>query len=234
MALESFNAYHSYLKAMEPLNDAERGRLFTACLQYSMTGEAPELRGNERFIFPSMAAQIDRDKEKYEEKCKKQSERAKKRWDASACHGMPMDANGCQRMPERANDAKDKDKDKDKDISPNGDNNPPLSPQGDAGGKRQPKFSARSYVEKYTQDLELRQLLLDWLEVRKKRRAPETERAIRLNLDKLPSMAQESGLSMQEYVAEAVRRGWQAFYPIKDFQPKRRADGRDFDWYTGQ
>ena len=26
MALESFNAYHSYLKAMEPLNDAERGR----------------------------------------------------------------------------------------------------------------------------------------------------------------------------------------------------------------
>lgn len=45
MALESFNAYHSYLKAMEPLNDAERGRLFTACLQYSMTGEAPELTG---------------------------------------------------------------------------------------------------------------------------------------------------------------------------------------------
>lgn len=30
MALESFNAYHSYLKAIEPLNDAERGRLFTA------------------------------------------------------------------------------------------------------------------------------------------------------------------------------------------------------------
>ena len=64
MALESFNAYHSYLKAIELLNDAERGRLFTACLQYSMTGEAPELKGNERFVFPSMAAQIDRDKEK--------------------------------------------------------------------------------------------------------------------------------------------------------------------------
>ena len=30
MALESFNAYHSYLKAIEPLNDAQRGRLFTA------------------------------------------------------------------------------------------------------------------------------------------------------------------------------------------------------------
>ena len=116
MALESFNAYHSYLKAMEPLNDAERGRLFTACLQYSMMGEAPELRGNERFVFPSMAAQIDRDKEKYQSKCKKRSANAKKRWDANACNIMQMDANACNIMQTYANDAKDKDKDKDKDM----------------------------------------------------------------------------------------------------------------------
>ena len=232
MALESFNAYHSYLKAMEPLNDAERGRLFTACLQYSMTGEAPELRGNERFIFPSMAAQIDRDKEKYEEKCKKQSERAKKRWDASACRGMPMDTNGCQRMPEHANDAKDKDKDKDKDISPNGDINPPLSPQRGKGAARPAKFSAKACIEQYTQDAELRQLLLDWLEVRKKARAPETERAISENLRILPQMAQESGLTLQDYMREVIRRGWRAFYQVHSDQ--RRNDGRNFDWLTGQ
>ena len=58
MALESFNAYHSYLKAIEPLNDAERGRLFTACLEYSMTGVAPELKGNERFVWPAIKADI--------------------------------------------------------------------------------------------------------------------------------------------------------------------------------
>ena len=58
MALESFNAYHSYLKSIELLNDAERGRLFTACLQYSMTGEVPDLRGNERFVFPMMKEQM--------------------------------------------------------------------------------------------------------------------------------------------------------------------------------
>ena len=54
MALNSFNAYHSYLKSIEPLNDAERGRLFTALLEYSSTGAEPELRGNERYIFPMM------------------------------------------------------------------------------------------------------------------------------------------------------------------------------------
>lgn len=64
MALDSFNVYHSYLKALEPLSDAECGRLLKACIQYSMTGEVPELRGNERFLFPMFKTQIDRDKPK--------------------------------------------------------------------------------------------------------------------------------------------------------------------------
>ena len=43
-----------YLEAIEPLGDAERGRLFTALLEYARTGEAPQLGGNERFLFPMM------------------------------------------------------------------------------------------------------------------------------------------------------------------------------------
>ena len=65
MAIEYFNAYHSYLKSIEPLNDAERGRLFTALLEYSSTGVTPDLRGNERLIFPTMKEQIDRDMQKH-------------------------------------------------------------------------------------------------------------------------------------------------------------------------
>ena len=69
MAREYFPAYHSYLDAMEALTDAERGRLFTACLIYSKTGEAPQLSGNERFVFPGMRSQIDRDNAEYMRKC---------------------------------------------------------------------------------------------------------------------------------------------------------------------
>ena len=61
MARDYICLYHSYLDAIQALGDAERGRLFTAMLEYSMTGEAPQLNGNERFIFPMMKAQIDRD-----------------------------------------------------------------------------------------------------------------------------------------------------------------------------
>ena len=49
-----FCAYHSYLEELEQLTDSEKGRLFVACLTYSMTGEVPQLRGNERFVFPVM------------------------------------------------------------------------------------------------------------------------------------------------------------------------------------
>lgn len=44
-----------YLDAIEPLGDAERGRLFTSLLVYARTGEAPQLGGNERFFIPDDA-----------------------------------------------------------------------------------------------------------------------------------------------------------------------------------
>lgn len=93
MAIEYFCCYHSYIEAMEPLNDAEKGRLFMACLTYSKLGEVPQLSGNERFVFPAIKAQIDRDNAKYEARCRQQSENARKRWDATVSDGMPSDAN---------------------------------------------------------------------------------------------------------------------------------------------
>ena len=65
------------LDALEPLNDAERGRLFTALLEYAKTGVTPELLGNERFLFPLLRAQIDRDATQIEELSKVRSEAGK-------------------------------------------------------------------------------------------------------------------------------------------------------------
>lgn len=117
MEKKYFIAYHSFLKSIEPLNDTERGRLFTALLVYSSTGEVPELRGNERFIFPMMREQIDRDAKKYAEKCQKNKENA-----------LRMHANAYERMRTHAND-KEKDKEKEKEN----DNTPYNPPEGDVG-----------------------------------------------------------------------------------------------------
>lgn len=104
MAIEYFCAYHSYLDSMEELNDTERGRLFTACLIYSKTGEAPQLRGNERFVFPTLKAQIDRDKATYDSRCKKNSDNIRKRWNTDVYDGEQP----C------TNDTKSKEKEKEK------------------------------------------------------------------------------------------------------------------------
>ena len=118
MALESFNAYHSYLDTMEALNDAECGRLFRALLEYSATGAAPELRGNERFVFPGMRSQIDRDIEKYNAKCARNRENGEK----GGGHLPPNAPERPRTPPQDKEKDKEKDKDKDKDISfpPNG------------------------------------------------------------------------------------------------------------------
>lgn len=81
MGREYFCCYHSYLDSIQPLDYEEIGRLFEALLIYSKTGEIIELEGNERFIFPTIKAQMDRDRQKYLDKCKKNQENIAKRYE---------------------------------------------------------------------------------------------------------------------------------------------------------
>lgn len=110
MAREYVCLYHSYLKSVEPLNDAERGRLFTACLTYSMTGAEPDLRGNERFVWPTIREQIDRDTKKYSDFCKKQQENIRKRWDTTVYDGTSG-------IPDDTKHTKEKEKEKENTLS---------------------------------------------------------------------------------------------------------------------
>lgn len=84
MEMKYFCAYHSYLDAMRRLGDAERGRLFTALLEYSKTGAAQDLRGNEGFVFDVLKCNIDLDKEKYAKRCQTNRENGRRNAAATA------------------------------------------------------------------------------------------------------------------------------------------------------
>lgn len=60
-------------------------------------------------------------------------------------------------------------------------------------------------------------LLREWLKVRKAKRAAMTNKAIELNLHKLNGLAAKSNLSVADYLTEIIRKGWAAFYEIKDY-----------------
>lgn len=73
-------------------------------------------------------------------------------------------------------------------------------------------------INAYTDDPSTRELLGEWLQNRKAKKAAMTDNAIRRNIDKLDQYARESRMSVDDYIAEVVRLGWAAFYPIKNHQ----------------
>lgn len=89
--------------------------------------------------------------------------------------------------------------------------------------KKESKNSFNDIIVEYakTLDYEIRaevtDLLIEWLKVRKAKRAALTDRAIQINIDKLNSLAAQSGMNIPAYLREVICRGWAAFYPINTY-----------------
>lgn len=113
--MKYLKVFTDFAKTIEPLNSAERGRLFTAMLEYAESGTEPEFSGNERFIWPTAKLHIDRE----DEFCKKQKENgAKGGRKPNETQPNPSEPNLTQKSQ------KDKDKEKKrkeyKETTPNG------------------------------------------------------------------------------------------------------------------
>lgn len=86
--------------------------------------------------------------------------------------------------------------------------------------KEKPKSSFDEIILEYAKTLDISMraeatdLLQEWLKVRKAKRAAMTDRAIKMNIEKLDSLAAESGLTVTEYLKEVICRGWGSFFPI--------------------
>lgn len=66
---KSFPVYLDYSKAVNKLSDEDAGKLFKALLEYADSGQEPQLEGSLYAVFAIMQNQLDRDTEKYEQKC---------------------------------------------------------------------------------------------------------------------------------------------------------------------
>lgn len=235
MALEYFCCFNSYRKKTRNLSDSELGRLFRALMLYNETREKTQLNGREETAFDFIAEDIDAGKERYEAKCAQNKANRGQRSTTAVNDGERTSTNVNDGEQSLTNVPQTKNKKQKQNISfVSNDTQDICQAESLATRKRASAFSAKKAIEDYTQDEELRGLLFEWLDNRKKKRATETKGTIGQNLDKLAEMAAESNLSLQDYMREIVRMGWQAFYPIRSQQPAQRNDGRDFDWLTGQ
>lgn len=89
--------------------------------------------------------------------------------------------------------------------------------------KPQPKKTRKSksfddIIDAYTSDPTTKELLSEWLQNRKAKRAAMTDSAIQSNIDVLDRLAQESRMNVNDYLSEVIRRGWGSFFAINNYQ----------------
>ena len=95
---------------LKPFGDAEKGRLFDAMMEYAECGIAPELHGNERYIWETVRAEIDRQRAAYERQCAVNKDNITKRYET-----LRTATNGYEPKQEhKTKDYKTKDKEKEK------------------------------------------------------------------------------------------------------------------------
>lgn len=106
----SFLIYRSFYDPIKHLQDEDLGRLFRAIFEYQINGITPAPDDSIYMAFQFFKNQFELDEAKYNEKCERNSENARMRWNANAS----------ERMQSSANDAdKEKDNDKDKEEDNN-------------------------------------------------------------------------------------------------------------------
>ena len=88
----SFILYHEYSDYINKLTDEQAGQLLKAIFAYVQDGTMPTLDPLTDMVFTVIRKQLDKDRAKYEEKCKQNRKNAEKRW------VKQEDANGCERM----------------------------------------------------------------------------------------------------------------------------------------
>ena len=149
--------FTDFAEVIEPLSEAERGRLFTAMLQYASTGETAELKGAERFVWPTAKQNIDRTRVEAERNaaCGSKGGRPKKPAETDLNRKKPAETDLNRK---KADKDKDKDKDKDNII-------PPISPNGDIvplEGERPRKHKYGEYKNVLLTDDELEKLKAEY------------------------------------------------------------------------
>ena len=77
---KGFLVYGDLADTLAELSDEEAGVLFKAMMAYFVSEQEPDLPRDLRFAFIPVRQQMDRDREKYDRRCEKNSENIRKRW----------------------------------------------------------------------------------------------------------------------------------------------------------
>lgn len=119
MDKSSFLIYLDYEEQFNLLTDEQIGQLMRAIIKYEKTREIPQLNGIVKMAFSFIKTQLDRDREKYEARCEKNRENAKKGGRPRKKQKDNLKANGFnenQMDAKKTDDDKEDEEDNEEDI----------------------------------------------------------------------------------------------------------------------
>ena len=197
MAKKYVKAYYDWIEQTSALSDAEKGRLFTAILEYARSGREPENSGREGLVFPAFKATIDRE-----------NEISAIRSENGSKGGRPVKANESKIKQTKANESKQKPtkdiRHKTQDIMTQ-----------DIRHKTQEDNNARDAFAAFAaEDVELMDVLREFEKMRKSIKKPLTDGAKERLVSKLKSeFPQEQWKAVLE---QSIDKCWQDVYPLKE------------------
>lgn len=90
---KGFIVYGDIKATADELTDEQLGQLFRGMIDYFVQGECPRFTDSLKFAFIPIKQQMDRDADKYVEKCEKMRSNANKRWTDMQKHTIASKSN---------------------------------------------------------------------------------------------------------------------------------------------
>ena len=142
--------------------------------------------------------------------------------------------NGCQVVAKRLpQDSIDKNRlDKNSLDNINGSLDAPLSVE--KPKKSKPKDEKKTLVEGFTVDEELRELIFDFIKMRKdEMKNPMSERAVKLMLTELKKLSLDTE-TQKKIVEQSIKKGWNGMFPLQEDKPKQQTQQYKPKYRQGQ
>lgn len=216
---DSFVFMKQWREGLRILPATEQAEAFNAIVDYAL--ESKPYAGNNPAIKMFMAlisAQIDEHKAKYSEVCEKRAKAARRRWeDANASKSIQKDANASKSSHLHTDNDNDNDSDCDCDCDNVSDKSDNKKNTAKSSIKKRAKFDIQNFlIDKGVE----RELVDAWLQIRKNKRATNSEAA----MDLIDRQIQLAGITWNEAVQECVLRNWIGFkadWWYKDHPPAK-------------
>ena len=215
MARKYVKAYFDWIEQMSALSDAEKGRLFTAILEYARSGREPENSGREGLVFPTFKATLDRE-----------AEISAIRSENGSKGGRPAKANESSQKQNKANESKaNQTEANESNQKPT--NNTRHKTQDtmtqDIGQKTQDNNArtrdADAFAAFAAGDGDLLAILKDFEKMRKSIKKPMTPHAKELLVGKLKNNFPPE--QWKPVLEQSIVKCWQDIYPLKEQEQQR-------------